>query len=514
MSKETVTSSPGRRRSALLASVFALGAAGYVATGAILGDSHIALAEQVRVEAPAPADFSAIVEQVKPAVVSVQVKSEREQVSVQGRGFDDLPKDHPFNEFFRRFGWPGPGDENGGNREFQFRMPQQPPRSFDTSQGSGFFISGDGYVVTNNHVVDGAKEVTVLTDDGRELDAKVIGTDERTDLALLKVEPENGESFKYVGLATDVPKIGQWVVAVGNPFGLGGTVTAGIVSAHNRNIGAGPYDDFIQIDAPVNRGNSGGPTFNTKGEVVGVNTAIFSPSGGNVGIAFAIPATTVHEVVTDLMRDGKVTRGWLGVQIQPVTRDIADSLGITSTDGALVSEPQADSPAKAAGIKAGDVILKVNGTDVKGPRELARTIAAIEPDQTVKLTILRDGKQQDFDVTIGKLERQQAAAEPGAPDETPRAEPASVDALGLALEENANGKGLVVRGVESDSAASENGIETGDVIVSVSGKTVDSVEGVQAEVANAKERGRKAVLMQVQDQDGSTRFVALRLERA
>jgi len=354
----------------------------------------------------------------------------------------------------------------------------------------------------------------VLTDDGRELDAKVIGTDERTDLALLKVESAEGETFKYVGMSTEMPKIGQWVVAVGNPFGLGGTVTAGIVSAHNRNIGAGPYDDFIQIDAPVNRGNSGGPTFNTKGEVVGVNTAIFSPSGGNVGIAFAIPAATVNEVVTDLMRDGEVTRGWLGVQIQPVTRDIADSLGIASTDGALVADPQQGGPAAAAGIRAGDVILKVNGTAVEGPRELSRMIAAVEPEQTVKVTLLREGNEQDVDVKLGKLERQTAAAEPGAQPETPNAEPASVDALGLALEENADGEGLVVRSVESDSAASENGIETGDVIVSVGGKTVDSVESVQAEVENAKERGRKAVLMQVQGQNGGTRFVALPLDRA
>jgi len=268
----------------------------------------------------------------------------------------------------------------------------------------------------------------------------------------------------------------------------------------------------IQIDAPVNRGNSGGPTFNTKGEVVGVNTAIFSPSGGNVGIAFAIPAATVTEVVSDLRTTGEVTRGWLGVQIQPVTRPIADSLGIAGTDGALVADPQQGGPAKAAGIRAGDVILKVNGETVKGPRELSRTIAAIEPEQTVRITVLRDGKEQDIEVKLGKLERQQAAADQ-APADEPTAEPASFEMLGLSLEDNADGEGVVVKGVEADSAASQQGIQEGDVIVSIGGSPVDSIEKVQAQVENAKEQGRKAVLMQVRGQQG-TRFIALPLETA
>ena len=232
----------------------------------------------------------------------------------------------------------------------------------------------------------------VVTQDGKELDAKLIGKDERTDLALLKVE---GKDFKYVTFATDKPKVGQWVLAVGNPFGLGGTVTAGIISAHGRDIGSGPYDDFLQIDAPVNRGNSGGPTFNLHGEVVGVNTAIFSPSGGNVGIAFAIPASTVSDIVGDLKDKGIVTRGWLGVQIQPVTDDIAKSLGIENTHGAIVADATADGPAQGAGIKTGDIITKVNGTDVASPKELSETIAKLEPGAKIKVTVMRDGHERE-----------------------------------------------------------------------------------------------------------------------
>ncbi len=255
-------------------------------------------------------------------------------------------------------------------------MPPGHGRNIITGQGSGFFISGDGYAVTNNHVVDKAESVQVTTDDGKTYTAKVIGTDPRTDLALIKVE---GGTFPYVKLSDKAPRIGDWVLAVGNPFGLGGTVTAGIVSARGRDIGASPYDDFIQIDAPVNKGNSGGPTFDTEGNVIGVNTAIFSPSGGSVGIAFAIPAETVKSVISQLKEHGSVTRGWIGVQIQPVTQDIADSLGLKKAEGALVAEPQANGPAAKAGIEAGDVITAVDGKPVKDARDLAKKIGALAP---------------------------------------------------------------------------------------------------------------------------------------
>src|ERR1700750_1102732 len=252
-----------------------------------------------------------------------------------------------------------------------------------TGQGSGFFISADGYAVTNNHVVDGADKVEVTTDDGKTCKAKVIGTDARTDLALIKVE--GGSDFPFTKLSDGKPRIGDWVLAVGNPFGLGGTVTAGIVSANGRDIGNGPYDDFIQIDAPVNKGNSGGPAFNMQGEVVGVNTAIYSPSGGSVGIAFSIPASTVKSVIAQLKDKGTVSRGWIGVQIQPVTQDIADSMGLKQTEGALVAEPQKDGPAAKAGISSGDVITAVNGQSIKDARELARVIGNLAPRTPVTL---------------------------------------------------------------------------------------------------------------------------------
>jgi serine protease Do len=394
----------------------------------------------------------------------------------------------------------GFGDEDG-----------MPRRRDGMSQGSGFFISEDGYVVTNNHVVEEGDEIVVMTDDGRELNAELIGSDERTDLALLKVD---GNSFNYVKLSQDTPKVGQWVIAVGNPFGLGGTVTAGIISAEGRDIGAGPYDNFLQIDAPVNRGNSGGPTFNTKGEVIGVNTAIFSPSGGNVGIAFAIPAATVQEIVNDLKEDGEVTRGWLGVQIQPVTEDIAESLGVEQTEGAIVADAQAGSPAEKAGIEAGDIITKVNGTAVKGPKELSQTIAAFEPEEKISVTLVRNGEEQEIGVTLGDLRQlddtQQASVEPEAAPEATEAQ--TLEGLGLAVEKNPDGEGVVVTEVGEDSPAAEKGLEKGDVIVAIGGKAVNEVADVESGVAAAKEQGRGAVLLKVQGQNG-THFVGVPLER-
>ena len=266
-------------------------------------------------------------------------------------GMPDIPKNSPFYRFFRHFGMPdGNNGPDHGDRS--------PRRHFSQAQGSGFFISGDGYIVTNNHVVDHASEVTVTTSEGKSMPAKVIGVDSKTDLALLKAE---GSDFPYVTFAAHTPRVGDWVIAVGNPFGLGGTVTAGIVSARGRDIGSGPYDDFLQIDAPVNHGNSGGPTFDAEGEVVGVNTAIFSPSGGSVGIGFAIASDVVKNVVQQLKENGSVTRGWIGVQIQNVTADLADDLGLKQTTGALVAAAQKDSPAAAAGVKSGDVITAVDG---------------------------------------------------------------------------------------------------------------------------------------------------------
>ncbi|MFL5076495.1 MAG: trypsin-like peptidase domain-containing protein, partial [Microvirga sp.] len=320
--------------------------------------AHAQVNNEVR-KVERPIGFADIVERVKPSVISVKVNM-KEKTASNDDGDDaqsPFQPGSPMERFFRRFGGPDgvPGLKGGGGRG---RVVQ--------GQGSGFFISADGFAVTNNHVVDGADKVEITTDDGKTYTAKVIGTDQRTDLALIKVE--GSSNFPFAKLADGKPRIGDWVLAVGNPFGLGGTVTAGIVSASGRDIGNGPYDDFIQIDAPVNKGNSGGPAFDTNGEVMGVNTAIYSPSGGSVGIAFSIPASTVKSVVAQLKDKGSVSRGWIGVQIQPVTSEIADSLGMKKAEGALVAEPQANGPAAKAGIESGDVITSVNGEAVKDAR--------------------------------------------------------------------------------------------------------------------------------------------------
>src|ERR1700692_2734220 len=360
--------------------------------------AHAQVNNEVR-KVEKPVGFADIVERVKPSVISVKVNinekvAKDESTSNNNDDSSPFQPGSPMERFFRRFGGPDglPPGLRGGPRGGRGMM---------TGQGSGFFISPDGYAVTNNHVVDGADKVEVTTDEGKTYSAKVIGTDPRTDVALIKVE--GGSNFPFAKLSDSKPRIGDWVLAVGNPFGLGGTVTAGIVSASGRDIGNGPYDDFIQIDAPVNKGNSGGPAFHTEGEVMGVNTAIYSPSGGSVGIAFSIPASTVKTVIAQLKDKGSVSRGWIGVQIQPVTADIADSLGLKKAEGALVAEPQADGPAAKAGIESGDVITAVNGSAVKDARELARTIGGFAPGNAVKLNVFHKGQDKVVNLTLGQL---------------------------------------------------------------------------------------------------------------
>jgi serine protease Do len=472
--------------------------------------------------------FADIVDKVKPAVVSVRTKSEAPQTTA-----DDESSDIPPNmeRFFRRFF----GDQAPG--------PNRIPRNRRSSgQGSGFFISADGYVVTNNHVIDKATVVEIVTDDGKTYTAKVIGTDSRTDLALLKVEGKT--DFPWVKLATQPPRIGDWVLAVGNPFGLGGTVTAGIVSARGRDIGAGTYDDFIQIDAAVNRGNSGGPTFNLAGEVIGVNTAIVSPTGGNIGIAFAIPAETVQTVIAALRQNGTVTRGYLGVQIQPVTQEIADSLNLKSQEGALVGEVQPGLPAAAAGIKSGDIIIDVDGTPIKTVRELQRKIAAFRPDSTVKIKVIRDGKEQLIEVKLAKLpEQQQAATDPRAPqkkanprrddrgdrpdrDDDSRKERQSrnerpdrnaseltLSQLGISVApasevQGANSEGVIVTDVDQQGPAGERGLRTGDVILEIGGRSVTRTSDLNDAIAKARSEGKSVILLRVRSQSG-TRYVTL-----
>jgi serine protease Do len=375
-------------------------------------------------------------------------------------------------------------------------------------QGSGFFISADGSAVTNNHVVDKAESVQITTDEGKNYTAKVIGTDPRTDLALIKVE---GSGFPYVQLAGKPPRVGDWVLAIGNPFGLSSTVTAGIVSARGRDINSSPYDDFLQIDAPVNKGNSGGPAFDVEGRVVGVNTAIYSPSGGSVGIAFAIPADTVKTVIAQLREHGSVTRGWLGVQIQTVTPEIADSLGLKKAQGALVAEPQQNSPAAKAGIKAGEVITQVNGEPVKDSRELAKKIGGMQPGTKVNLTVLDSGSEKTLTVELGQLPNTQEARAT-TPDAGNNGA-ADMGKLGLTLAPASrvagrDAKGVVVTGVESTGVAAEHGFTQGDVILSVNGKQVGTPADVRQEISNARKEGRKNVLMHVKTGD-NMRFVPL-----
>jgi serine protease Do len=446
-----------------------------------------------------PVGFADIVEKVKPAVVAVRVKAEA-NAKTTGSDNSPFPPNSPMEQFFRRFGMPGMPDGQ-----------DQPRNHSMTGQGSGFFISASGYAVTNNHVVDKAQTVEIMTDDGKTYNAKVIGADERTDIALIKVEGRS--DFPFVKLADKAPRIGDLVLAVGNPFGLGGTVTNGIVSARGRDIGAGPYDDFIQIDASVNKGNSGGPTFDMDGNVIGVNTAIFSPSGGSVGIAFDIPSETVKSVVAQLKDKGTVTRGWIGVQIQPVTAEIAESLGMKRSEGALVAEPQAGSPAAKAGILSGDVITDVNGHAVKDARELAKQIGAMAPGNTAKLTLWRKGEEKTLSLTLAELPKEREARATSS-DTGPNG--SDVPKLGLMLApagKDGGNEGVVVTNVDPNGLASEHGFKTGDVILDVGGKKVATPVDVRNAITEAKKNGKRAVLMRLKS-DNAMRFVAIPIAQA
>jgi serine protease Do len=444
-----------------------------------------------------PFSFADIVDHVRGAVVSIKVKiTDDEQVAEMPR----LQPGDPLERFFKRFG------EEGSPSERHMH-----PHS-SMAQGSGFIISSDGYVVTNNHVVDHATDVTVVTDEGKSLPAKVVGTDKKTDLALLKIS--EGSNYPHVEFATAAPRVGDWALAVGNPFGLGGTVTAGIISARGRDIGAGPYDDFLQIDAPVNRGNSGGPTFNAKGEVVGVNTAIYSPSGGSIGIGFAIPSEVAQNVIKSLKEKGTVTRGWIGVQIQPVNGDIAESLGLKVDKGALVADVQKDAPAAEAGIKSGDVILGVNGEHIEGPHELARKIAGMGPEAKADLLIWRGGAEQTVSVKLGTLPNEKEVKNEINNDAD--RSPLGNFGLTLAPADNVPGAGkdgVVITDLDPEGVAAQKGLKVGDVIIEAGGKTVTKPSEIKKTLADAKKEGRKAVLLRVKTGEG-TRFIAFSVNPA
>ncbi len=494
-----------KRRGVLLASVAAIGAA--VILGGPGGYQPVMLGGTAAhaVEAAQPrAGFADLIERVKPAVISVRVKIEQDDQTVgQGEGMQQqqFSDNEGMQRFFRQFGLPQMPNFRQGTR-----------KQFITGQGSGFFISADGYAVTNFHVVDHAKTVQVQTDSGKTYTAKVVGTDQKTDLALIKVDAD--KAFPFVSFADKAPRVGDWVIAVGNPFGLSGSATAGIVSARGRDIGSGPYDDFIQIDAPINKGNSGGPTFDIDGNVVAVNTAIYSPSGGSVGIGFGIPSETVKTVVAKLKDKGFVERGWIGVKVQGVTEGMAESLGMKNVEGAIVDEAQADGPAAKAGVETGDVITAVNGDAVKDSRDLAKKIGALSPGAKVTLGIQRKGEQKKLSFTLQQMPNdKQAKADEGSQQSED-----NVPHLGLTLApadavSGAGGKGLVVTGIDADGAAAEHGLQTGDVILDVGGRSVSSVSQMRKVLADAKSNGRSNVLMRVKSGNG-TRFVALPLGNA
>lgn len=460
------------------------------------------------VTARVPEDgFAELVQTIAPAVVNISTSRSAAPDPGQAVPMPQFPPGSPFEDFFRDF----------MERE---RGPNAQPRP-STSMGSGFVIHEDGFVVTNNHVIGEADQIDVTLSDDRTFRATLIGRDTKTDLALLKIE---GGPFPFVEFAdSETVRVGDWVVAIGNPFGLGSSVTAGIISARGRDIRSGPYDDFIQVDAPINRGNSGGPSFNLAGKVIGVNTAIFSPSGGNVGIGFAIPANLAKPVVDSLMRYGTVKRGWLGVRIQSVTDEIAESMNLPDAEGALVANLTPDGPADRAQIRPGDVILSFDGKKVERMRSLPRIVAETPIEREVDVVIWRDGRQQDVRVTVGELPEEEVAAtetpEPGQGQsssmEMPIA-PLGISVAALTAETRQTfrvpeqAQGVVVVGVQPGGAGAQENLQPGDLIVEVGQEQVGSPPEVLAKVEQARDEDKRSVLVLVNRQ-GDLRFVALRL---
>jgi serine protease Do len=449
-------------------------------------------------------DFADLAAKVTPAVVNVAVTMKADPEEGGATHMSDRSAQSQMEEFMQRF-----MEQNGRGHQMK---PQHPGGQKTQAVGTGFIIDASGIIVTNNHVAGKADSITVTLSDGRKLPAKLLGADEKTDLAVLKVESDKPLPYVSFGDATKL-RVGQSVMAVGNPFGLGGTVTTGIVSARGRDIQQGPFDDYIQTDAAINRGNSGGPLFDMDGKVIGINTAIYSPSGGSIGLGFAIPSSQAEPVVAQLKTSGKVERGLLGVQIQPVTQEIADSMSLSSASGALVASVVADSPALKAGIKSGDVVRSVDGKDIESARELTRMISAVKPGETVKIGLWRDGKDMTVTAKLGDQSKSDVVKTNG---EAPEAKgpgsygvslaPLSRDArqeLGL----DGTVEGVLVAQVEPGSPAETQGLQAGDVIQQVGRDAVDSPAKVATKLGEAKKTG-KPVLLKVY-RDGMTRFVAI-----
>jgi serine protease Do len=466
---------------------------------------------------PAPDSFADLAEKLLPSVVNISTtqtlkpEHEREHSTSERPKF---PPGSPFEEFFKDFF--DHNSQQGDNPTGKARKA--------TSLGSGFVIDPAGYVVTNNHVIADADAITVILHDDTNLKAKVVGRDTKTDIAVLKVESQKPLVAARWG-DSDKARVGDWVLAIGNPFGLGGSVTAGILSARQRDINSGPYDDFLQTDAAINRGNSGGPMFDMDGQVIGINTAIYSPSGGSIGIGFAVPSNLAKPVVAELIGepDHEVHRGWLGVRIQAVTGEIAESLGLDKPEGALVASVNDNGPAQNGGIQPGDVILNFDGKPVRDMRHLPRLVAEERVGKVVPIKVWRKRQEATLQVKLGKLdETEKVAAHIPVKEEKPKGNVDTVNALGLTLSNItpdlkdkfslSDDKGVVVVGVSKDSPAAEKGLKAGDVIMEAAQEEIKNASQVAEKIAEAKKTGRKSILLLVERQ-GDLRFIALRLDQ-
>lgn len=475
----------------------------------------------------APMSFADLVERVSPAVVSISVTDNIEDEAPDADG-DEEDMEELSRRLERFFGPNSPFSEFPFGRR-QFRMPNNQQPRFGA--GSGFFISSDGLLVTNHHVIDGADEITVRLDNGDEYEADILGTDEQTDLALLKIDG-GSKKFTYVTMSEAADsRVGDWVVAIGSPFRLGGTATAGIISANGRQNIGGPYTDFIQIDAPINPGNSGGPLFDLRGNVIGVNTAIFSRSGGNIGIGFAIPSELAVDIIEDLKDSGKVERGWLGVVIAPVDDDQAMALGFDEAKGAIVNSVNDGSPAKKAGFRAGDVIISMNGEEIEDNIELTRLVGRLKPNSNAIFKVVReDGKRKTLRVKIAKrpsqselarLARGEARSNSGDEDGgRGDARPEEKELLGMELRRPdederetfdlaSDDAGVVITDIERTSEAAEKGLRRGMLVQKINGRSVHSLDNLEAEIAAARRSGRKAVMLLVLDRAGNKRYIGL-----